>query len=68
MPMLLPNDRAGIVFFWGIAAVAQLNVDQYAFESGATTHGPATPPLLALVIGIGAGSLLAGRLSDQGID
>ena len=64
----LIGAAAGIVFFWGIAAVAQLNVDQYAFESGATTQGQVTPLLLALVIGIGGGSLLAGRLSGQGAD
>ena len=64
----LAGAAAGIVFFWGIAAVAQLNVDQYAFESGATTQGEVVPLLLALVCGIGAGSLLAGKLSRQGID
>ena len=64
----LAGAAAGIVFFWAIAAVAQLNVDQYAFESGATAQGQVTPLLLALVCGIGAGSLLAGRLSRQGID
>ena len=64
----LVGAAAGIVFFWGIAAVAQLNVDQYAFESGATTQGQVTPLLLALVIGIGGGSLLAGRLSGQGVE
>ena len=64
----LIGAASGIVFFWGIAAVAQLNVDQYAFESGATTQGEVTPLLLALVVGIGGGSLLAGRLSRQGID
>jgi acyl-[acyl-carrier-protein]-phospholipid O-acyltransferase/long-chain-fatty-acid--[acyl-carrier-protein] ligase len=64
----LIGAAAGIVFFWGIAAVAQLNVDQYAFESGATSQSQVTPLLLALVIGIGGGSLLAGRLSGQGID
>lgn len=64
----LAGAAAGIVFFWGIAAVAQLNVDQYAFESGATTQGEVVPLLLALVCGIGAGSLLAGRLSRRGID
>ena len=64
----LAGAAAGIVFFWAIAAVAQLNVDQYAFESGATTQREVVPLLLALVCGIGAGSLLAGRLSRQGID
>lgn len=64
----LAGAAAGIVFFWAIAAVAQLNVDQYAFESGATAQSQVVPLLLALVCGIGAGSLLAGRLSRQGID
>jgi acyl-[acyl-carrier-protein]-phospholipid O-acyltransferase/long-chain-fatty-acid--[acyl-carrier-protein] ligase len=64
----LAGAAAGIVFFWAIAAVAQLNVDQYAFESGASTQREVVPLLLALVCGIGAGSLLAGRLSRQGIN
>jgi acyl-[acyl-carrier-protein]-phospholipid O-acyltransferase/long-chain-fatty-acid--[acyl-carrier-protein] ligase len=64
----LAGAAAGIVFFWAIAAVAQLNVDQYAFESGASTQREVIPLLVALVCGIGAGSLLAGWLSRQGID
>ncbi len=64
----LAGAAAGIVFFWGIAAVAQLNVDQYAFESGASTQGEIVPLLIALVSGIGAGSLIAGRFSKHGID
>jgi len=64
----LAGATAGIVFFWGIAAVAQLNVDQYAFESGATSQGEIVPLLIALVSGIGAGSLIAGRFSKHGID
>ncbi len=59
---------AGIVFFWGLAAIAQLNVDQYAFESGATSQGQIVPLLVALVGGIGLGSLVAGRLSKRGIE
>jgi acyl-[acyl-carrier-protein]-phospholipid O-acyltransferase/long-chain-fatty-acid--[acyl-carrier-protein] ligase len=64
----LAGAAAGIVFFWGIAAVAQLNVDQYAFESGAKMQGEIVPLLIALVSGIGAGSLIAGRFSKHGID
>ncbi|MCE9631183.1 MAG: MFS transporter [Planctomycetia bacterium] len=59
---------AGIVFFWGLAAIAQLNVDQYAFESGAESQGQIVPLLVALVGGIGLGSLIAGRLSKRGIE
>ncbi len=64
----LAGAAAGIVFFWALAAVAQLNVDQYAYESGATSQGEIVPLLVALVGGIGAGSLIAGRLSRRGID
>jgi len=64
----LAGAVAGIVYFWALAAVAQLNVDQYGFESGATTQGQIVPLLVALVGGIGLGSVLAGRWSRHGID
>lgn len=64
----LAGAAAGIVYFWAVGALVQLNVDQYAFESGATTQRDVVPLLLALVGGIGAGSVLAGRLSKRGID
>jgi 1-acyl-sn-glycerol-3-phosphate acyltransferase len=64
----LAAAAAGIVFFWALGAVAQLNVDQYATEAGATSQGQIVPLLLALVSGIGLGSLLAGRLSGRGVN
>ncbi len=64
----LAGAALGIVFFWAIGAVVQLNVDQYAFESGARSQSEVVPLLFALVCGIGAGSMLAGRLSRRGID
>lgn len=64
----LAGAAAGIVFFWALAAVAQLNVDQFAVESGATSQAQIVPLLVALVGGIGLGSMLAGRLSTRGID
>ncbi len=64
----LAGAAAGIVYFWALGAVVQLNVDQYAFESGAGSQGEVVPLLFALVCGIGAGSLLAGRLSKRGMD
>jgi len=64
----LAGAAAGIVYFWALGAVVQLNVDQYAFESGASLQQEVVPLLFALVAGIGAGSLLAGRLSKRGID
>jgi len=64
----LAGAAAGIMYFWGLAAVAQLNVDQYGFESGATSQGAIVPLLIALVGGIGLGSVIAGRFSRRGID
>ncbi len=64
----LAAAAAGIVFFWALGAVAQLNVDQYATEAGATSQGQIVPLLLALVSGIGLGSLLAGKLSGRGVN
>jgi acyl-[acyl-carrier-protein]-phospholipid O-acyltransferase/long-chain-fatty-acid--[acyl-carrier-protein] ligase len=64
----LAAAAAGIVFFWGLAAVAQLNVDQFATESGASSQGEIVPLLVALVGGIGLGSLIAGKVSTRGVD
>jgi len=64
----LKGAAAGIVFFWAVAAVVQLNIDQYASESGSQTQGEIVPLLVALVSGIGIGSLIAGRFSKHGID
>ena len=58
----------GIVFFWAFGAVAQLNVDQYATEAGAASQGQVVPLLIALVSGIGLGSLVAGKVSSRGVD
>ena len=64
----LAATAAGIVFFWAVGAVAQLNIDQFAGESGGATQGEVVPLLVALVAGIGVGSLVAGRLATHGID
>ena len=64
----LRSVALGIVFFWGLASVVQLNIDQLATEGGATTQSQIVPMLVALVAGIGVGSLLAGSISGEGID
>ena len=64
----LAAAAAGIVFFWALGAVAQLNVDQYATEAGASSQGQVVPLLIALVSGIGLGSLVAGKVSPRGVD
>ena len=64
----LAAAAAGIIFFWALGAVAQLNVDQYATEAGAASQGQIVPLLLALVSGIGLGSLVAGKVSARGVN
>ena len=64
----LAAAAAGIVFFWALGAVAQLNVDQYATEAGATSQGQIVPLLVALVAGIGLGSVAAGKVSSRGVE
>jgi 1-acyl-sn-glycerol-3-phosphate acyltransferase len=64
----LAVSAAGIVFFWALGAVTQLNVDQYVTEAGGVSQGQAVPLLVALVIGIGLGSVVAGRLSFRSTD
>lgn len=62
------GPAVGIVFFWGLAAVVQLIVVQFASDSGAITHLEGGLLLLASVCGFGVGSLMAGWLSREGID
>jgi acyl-[acyl-carrier-protein]-phospholipid O-acyltransferase/long-chain-fatty-acid--[acyl-carrier-protein] ligase len=50
----------GIVFFWSVGAIAQMNIDQLATEGGATTDAAKNPLLISLVVGVGVGSVLAG--------
>ena len=61
----LAAATAGIVFFWAIGAVAQANVDQFATEAGAASQGQVVPLLVALVAGIGLGSVVTGRLASR---
>ncbi len=50
----------GIMFFWSLAMMAQLNIDQFAFQGGATQQTQVAALLVALVVGLGLGSVLAG--------
>ena len=66
---LLVADRSrarvalGEVFFWSIGSLAMLNIDQFALESGGHHASSKTPLLAALVVGLGIGSVLAGKWS-----
>jgi acyl-[acyl-carrier-protein]-phospholipid O-acyltransferase/long-chain-fatty-acid--[acyl-carrier-protein] ligase len=71
---LLVGNRAlllvmlGIVFFWSIGAISQLNIDQFAYESGTFFESERTPLLMSMVFGVGLGSVLAGSLSRGRIE
>ncbi|MFO0869545.1 MAG: acyl-[ACP]--phospholipid O-acyltransferase [Pirellulales bacterium] len=53
----------GIAFFWSLGALAQLNIDRFAFEKGAIQQSQVAPLLAALALGVGLGSVLAGLWS-----
>ena len=58
----------GIVFFWSVGAISQLNIDQFAYESGTFFESERTPLLISMVFGVGLGSILAGSLSRGRIE
>ena len=58
----------GVVFFWSVAALAQLNIDQFAAEGGALDESAKIPLLMFLVAGVGCGSVLAGIWSAGRIE
>jgi len=58
----------GIMFFWSLAALAQLNIDQFAAEGGTTRQTQVIPLLIALVMGVGLGSVLAGVWSSGRVE
>jgi len=58
----------GIMFFWSLGALAQMNIDQFAKEGGAAAQSQITPLLVALVCGVGLGSVLAGLWSSGKVE
>ena len=71
---ILSADRAmlrvalGIMFFWSLGLLVQLNIDQFAFEGGATEQMQVSPLLAALIVGVGLGSVLAGLWSGGKVE
>lgn len=58
----------GILFFYSIGAIAQINIDELAHENGATTETAAIPLLLALIAGVCVGNVLAGIWSGDHVE
>ncbi len=70
---LLPDrtlwmTAVGASFFWFLAALLQLALLPYAIGSLGVNEAAATQLYTAMAIGIGAGSLVAGRLSGNHIE
>ena len=65
-PML--RVALGVMFFWSLGALAQLNIDQFAFEGGATEQREVIALLASLVVGVGLGSVLAGIWSGGKVE
>ena len=58
----------GIMFFWSLAMLAQVNIDQFAEQGGTTKQTQVIPLLLALIFGMGLGSVLAGIWSSGRVE
>lgn len=58
----------GIIFFWSIASISQLNIDIFAAESGSVNEVEKLPLLISLVLGLGVGSVMAGIASGGKIE
>ena len=58
----------GIMFFWSLAMLAQVNIDQFAEQGGTTKQTQVVPLLMALIIGVGLGSVLAGIWSSGRVE
>ncbi len=71
---LLGSDRAllrvalGVMFFWSLAALAQLNVDVYTIQELHLTQAHVGPLLGILALGVGIGSVLAGLWSGGTVE
>ena len=58
----------GLMFFWSLAMLAQLNIDQFAEYGGTTKQTQVIPLLIALIFGVGLGSVLAGIWSSGRVE
>ncbi len=71
---ILGHDRAllrvafGIMFFWTLAMLANMNIDQFAFEGNVTKQTQVSALLASLIVGVGFGSVLAGVWSGGKVE
>jgi acyl-[acyl-carrier-protein]-phospholipid O-acyltransferase/long-chain-fatty-acid--[acyl-carrier-protein] ligase len=70
----LAHDKAllrvalGIMFFWTLGMLANLNIDQFAFEGSVTKQTQVSWLLASLIVGVGIGSVLAGLWSGGKVE
>jgi acyl-[acyl-carrier-protein]-phospholipid O-acyltransferase/long-chain-fatty-acid--[acyl-carrier-protein] ligase len=71
---VLAADRAllrvacGIMFFWSLGLLVQLNTDQFGFEHGFDDQSQVSALLAPLIVGVGLGSVLAGLWSGGKVE
>ena len=71
---VLAHDRAllrvalGIMFFWSLGLLVQLNIDQFGFEHGFEDQRQVSALLASLIVGVGLGSVLAGLWSGGKVE
>jgi len=71
---ILASDRPlllvalGSMFFWSLGTLSQLNIDQFVYEQGGSDQVQVVPGLVALVLGMALGSLLAGMWSNEHVE
>lgn len=58
----------GIMFFYAVGALAQMNIDSLATEAQAQTESAKSPLLIALIFGVSAGAMLAGYWSGDRVE
>jgi acyl-[acyl-carrier-protein]-phospholipid O-acyltransferase / long-chain-fatty-acid--[acyl-carrier-protein] ligase len=58
----------GIMFFYAVGVLAQMNIDRLATEGGAATESAKSPLLVALIMGVSLGALLAGLWSGDRVE
>ena len=58
----------GVVFFWSLASLAQLNIDTFVIHELSLTQKEVGPFLAVLSIGVGLGSVLAGWWSGGRVE
>jgi acyl-[acyl-carrier-protein]-phospholipid O-acyltransferase/long-chain-fatty-acid--[acyl-carrier-protein] ligase len=66
LPLL--RVAVGVAFFYSVATLAQLNIDQLAAEGGTVQESAKSPLLLALIAGVCVGSVLAGIWSGDHVE